>query len=232
MKTKEAWLDQKGMTNDYHRTLKKNKKKPYVYFFFHFINYIFLSSSIPIYCSCSPKCIIISLVFALIVGLAIAIALIIVIPKSKNQIGPSKVNFSLLIQLINIIGTTPVLRWNTTGITIAGITNVNGTASNQLNAPTGITLDYPNAFYVADRLNHRIQKFFMGSSVGMTVAGQANGSSGTTASYLYTPSRVLIDSNESVYIADTSNHRIQFWKKNATSGTTIAGVGKIKNTII
>jgi len=118
---------------------------------------------------------------------------------------------------------TPVLRWNSTGITVAGISGIPGSADNQLNVPYDIFLDYANNLYIADRGNHRIQKYLFGSSIGQRVAGNVTG--GSSSDKLSAPSRVLVDSNENLYIADVHNHRIQFWLKGANFGTTIAGTG-------
>ena len=85
-------------------------------------------------------------------------------------------------------------------------------------------MDYANNLYIADRGNHRIQKYLFGSSIGERVAG--NVTSGSSSDKLYNPSRVLIDSNENLYIADSWNARVQFWRKGANSGTTVAGIGK------
>jgi len=85
-------------------------------------------------------------------------------------------------------------------------------------------LDYANNLYIADRGNHRIQKYLFGSSIGQRVAGNVTG--GSSSDKLSYPGRVLIDLNENLYIADTGNHRIQFWRKGANSGTTVAGTGK------
>ena len=118
----------------------------------------------------------------------------------------------------------PVLRWNSTGITVAGISGSPGFADNQLNSPFDIFLDYANNLYIADRYNHRIQKYLFGSSIGERVAGNVTG--GSSLDKLSGPTRVLMDSNENLYIADTGNARVQFWRKGANSGTTIAGTGK------
>ena len=85
-------------------------------------------------------------------------------------------------------------------------------------------MDYANNLYIADRGNHRIQKYLFGSSIGQRVAGNVTG--GSSSDKLCFPQRVLIDSNENLYITDACNHRIQFWRKGADSGTTIAGTGK------
>ena len=53
-----------------------------------------------------------------------------------------------------------------------------------------------------------------------------NVTAGSSSDKLNSPVRVLIDSNEDLYITDRANCRIQFWRKGASSGTTIAGTGK------
>ena len=45
------------------------------------------------------------------------------------------------------------------GITIAGSTGVRGNDSNLLYAPYGVQLDSQLNLYVADRNNHRVQKY-------------------------------------------------------------------------
>ncbi|CAF2984330.1 unnamed protein product [Rotaria sp. Silwood2] len=126
---------------------------------------------------------------------------------------------------ISALENEAVLRWNTTGITIAGISNESGSDSTHLNTPWDVTLDYQNSLYIADRNNHRIQKYLVGSLSGITVAGQANGTSGSTLSYLQNPSRVLVDVNGDMYITDTGNQRILSWSHSASSAVIIAGTG-------
>lgn len=115
-----------------------------------------------------------------------------------------------------------VLQWNSTGITIAGLTGNPGNATNQLNTPLDVIPHWNNNFYVVDYFNHRIQEYLPNTSDGKRVAG--TGTAGSFPSHLFCPTRMVIDSNENFYITDTCNHRIQFWKNGATNGTTIAGV--------
>lgn len=117
---------------------------------------------------------------------------------------------------------TAILRWNTKGITVAGITASAGNARNQLSLPSGIELDWNNNLYIADYSNHRVQRYFSNGFVDKTVAG--NGTGGTSSSQLKTPDDVLLDFNGSLYVSDSSNYRIQLWQSGATNGTTIAGV--------
>jgi DNA-binding beta-propeller fold protein YncE len=98
-----------------------------------------------------------------------------------------------------------------------------GADSQSFSAPYGLALDEPNsALYVSDRLNHRVQKFILGSSVGVTVAG-GNGY-GPAANQLNNPTEIYLSKLDgSLYIADSFNNRVQKWHVNATSGITVAG---------
>ena len=122
--------------------------------------------------------------------------------------------------------TTLSLRWNSTGTVVAGQTGVTGVASNLLSYPYGISLDGANSLYIADRLNNRVQKYFSGGSSGVTVAGQANGASGMAPAYLNIPVHIAVDLNSNIYVADSYNHRVQFWSNGTSTGVTLAGTGK------
>lgn len=113
----------------------------------------------------------------------------------------------------------------TSGILIAG-TGSAGSDSMSLQSPVGLFLDEANSLlYVADKDNHRIQLFNLTGSPpynGTTIAG-GNGN-GASSDQLYQPMDVWVSKkNGAVYIADSSNHRIQCWSPGATSGVTIAG---------
>ena len=125
-----------------------------------------------------------------------------------------------------VAATTATHQWNSTGITVAGITGSPGTGVNQLTNPFGATLDSANTLYIADRGNNRIQKWLMAASSGTTVAGQWNGTAGIGSNYLDQPGNVEIDSSGNIYVTEIFNHRILFWASGASSGTIIAGDGK------
>jgi len=89
--------------------------------------------------------------------------------------------------------------------------NRNGTAgatSTSLNYCIDVTLDPMGNIYVVDRSNHRIQFFLRGEVNGTTIAG-ITGVSTTSDTTLNTPWAVKLDSQLNLYVADTSNNRIQ-----------------------
>ncbi|CAF1305313.1 unnamed protein product [Adineta ricciae] len=112
----------------------------------------------------------------------------------------------------------------TSGITVAGDSGGSfGIAAGLLYYADGVYVDSAGNMYVADNRNSRIQKWAPGATSGITVAGDSNGSYGSTAALLYYPIGVYVDSAGNVYIADYRNSRIQKWAPGATSGITVAG---------
>src|ERR1051326_8401149 len=79
-----------------------------------------------------------------------------------------------------------------------------GAADGQFNIPGGIAIDSSGNVYVADVLNHRIQKF---SSDGRFITKW--GSFGAADGQFLGPSGTAIDTSGNVYVADTTANRIQ-----------------------
>lgn len=116
--------------------------------------------------------------------------------------------------------------WLSTGITVAGTTGSPGVSANQLHHPAGVIVDASNTLYIVDTGNNRIQRYLPGTLNGTTVAGQSNGAAGSGLSDLRGPVDMVIDSNGSIYIADTLNHRVFYWNNGSSAGDMIAGNGK------
>ena len=100
-----------------------------------------------------------------------------------------------------------------------------GTAAN-FRYPSGLAVDVSGTVYVADSNNSRIRKISP-AGVVTTLAGDGTASyaDGTgTAAYFRYPKGVAVDASGTVYVADTSNHRI---RKISPAGvvTTLAGDG-------
>ncbi|CAF1271015.1 unnamed protein product [Adineta steineri] len=121
--------------------------------------------------------------------------------------------------------TSFVTSWNTSGITVAGVTDVPGVTANKFNHPFCLVLDSSRALYVTDQPNQRVQKWVVNASTGVTVAGQSNASTGITLKYLSYPSDLALDAKGNLFIVDGGNHRVVHWTMNATSATLVAGNG-------
>lgn len=81
-------------------------------------------------------------------------------------------------------------------------------------------------FQQVQNTNNRIfliKENSLGSFVGTTVAGNP-GSAGSGLSELNSPSAVYVDSNQNMFILDTSNYRVLRWKIGDPLGYVVAGV--------
>ncbi|CAF1082804.1 unnamed protein product [Rotaria sordida] len=117
-----------------------------------------------------------------------------------------------------------VTKWfngNTTVGTLVAGGNGAGTTPEKLNSPWGIYVDSNNSIYIADRSNHRIQRWDLGAANGITVAGDMNGNAGSLAYQLNSPTGIIVDQHGFIYILDLGNSRIQKWAPGATFGTTV-----------
>jgi sugar lactone lactonase YvrE len=92
--------------------------------------------------------------------------------------------------------------------------------------PIGVFLDETNFYiYVADSLNHRIQRFSVpgGSPNNGTIVAGGNGP-GFTNEQLNAPASIYITKKtKTMYIADAVNNRIQRWVLGEQTAVTIAG---------
>jgi len=87
-----------------------------------------------------------------------------------------------------------------------------------------LAFDSLGALYIADYGNHRIQKLIIGTSTGLTVAGQANAAMGNDSYHLYNSVHMVFDSNDNIYVSDRGNNRVQLFIRGNLSGTTVAGI--------
>ncbi|CAF4463222.1 unnamed protein product, partial [Didymodactylos carnosus] len=115
-------------------------------------------------------------------------------------------------------------KWNQNAIIIAG-NSTSALSAVQIIGPVGIFIDQYDSLYVADHLNHQIQKFVQGSNIGITVAG-GNGR-GNASGQLDAPSDVFLDSLGNMFTNNYGNPQIQKCTVNSTeSVTVIDGTGQ------
>jgi hypothetical protein len=64
--------------------------------------------------------------------------------------------------------------------------------------------------------------FYSNSGIGVVIAG--NNGPGSSANQFFNPFGAFIDENQTLYVADSTNSRVQMWFAGATSGITVAGI--------
>ncbi|CAF1072873.1 unnamed protein product [Rotaria sordida] len=117
------------------------------------------------------------------------------------------------------------LQWNPAGTTVAG-DGTAGVGAQQLNLPTDVFLASANTLFIVCTGASRVQRWTIGATQGVTVAGQADGSAGGNPNQFSNPTGVVVDRNGNIYVTDTGRSRIQRWPPGAAEGQTIAA-GKI-----
>ncbi|CAF4221746.1 unnamed protein product [Adineta steineri] len=126
-----------------------------------------------------------------------------------------------------------LLKNATTPILVAGQLASPGSSTSQLYNPQDVYIDSNNNMYVSDCLNHRIQKYVNGSTIGTTFIG-ISASSGAALNQLSYPRHLSVDPTQTyMYIADDNNNRVMRYPMSSTTGTNgtiVAGGAGAGNT--
>ena len=104
-----------------------------------------------------------------------------------------------------------IQRWNRnacSGATVAG-TGTAGSSLSQLNFPVAVVVDTNSYMYITDQVNNRILRWLVGACSGECIASCSNSGSGSTVDKLSTPRAIEFDSQGSLYVSDSGNHRVQ-----------------------
>ena len=119
---------------------------------------------------------------------------------------------------------------NNTGVLVAG-GNGRGNNTNQLSYPMGIYFESSsNSVLIANRFENNIVRWRIGDSDWTLVAGNLNSSRGNSPSSLNDPFALTIDPMGNLYVADSGNHRIQFFSLGQAEGRTIAGITGVQGS--
>jgi sugar lactone lactonase YvrE len=110
-------------------------------------------------------------------------------------------------------------------IVINGMPGVHTNALDKLEGPYGVKRDKQGNLYVTDIYNHRVMFWGPNATSGIMIAG--NNTSGNSSMQLSYPNGLFLDTDNSLlYVADTSNNRIQLFSLTGSppyNGVTVAG---------
>ncbi|CAF3575520.1 unnamed protein product [Rotaria sp. Silwood1] len=113
---------------------------------------------------------------------------------------------------------------SSSGTVVAG-GNGPGVKNTQLYLPIAVRFDMSTESLVILNFGaNNIVRWKLGESNWTHVAGNIHGGWGVTSMHLNAPHDMVLDHWGNIYVADTNNHRIQFFKAGETNGTTIAGI--------
>lgn len=116
------------------------------------------------------------------------------------------------------------------GTVVAG-GNGQGTGTNQLFKPVALYLDSStSSLLIVNNGAHTVVRWALGASTWTSSAGTP-GVSGSTSTLLNGPGSVTLDVMGNMYVADTDNHRIQFFEAGQSIGRTIAGVTNVAGSL-
>ena len=95
---------------------------------------------------------------------------------------------------------------------------------------SGMFLDTNNTLYCSMDTQYRVIKKSLNSTSNVTETAAGNGSVGSTATTLYLPNGIFVDTQLNLFVADCFNNRIQRFQAGQLIATTVAGYGAA-NTI-
>ena len=107
-----------------------------------------------------------------------------------------------------------IVEWvpgSSNGTVVAGTNGVQGNTTTTMAYPVAVRIDQYGNLFIVDNNNHRIQvycRYPTVSTTARTVAG-ITGTPGNSSTTLYFPTGIALDKDLNIYVADTSNHRIQ-----------------------
>ena len=106
-------------------------------------------------------------------------------------------------------------------VTVVAGGDVSGPEAEQLDEAENLFVTLEGCIYVADTGNHRVQRWDLGASAGVTVAG-GNGPCGDL-NQLDSPRGLAVTADGHIYIADELNHRVVKWSHGQSIGAVVAG---------
>lgn len=108
--------------------------------------------------------------------------------------------------------------------------NTGGRSADSLSSPTGVAVDPAGGLYIAESNNHRVLYYPAGSTTATRVYGQGGSFTtatpnlgGVSATSLFSPQKLTVDSAGGLYVADQANHRVLYFPAGQTTATRVYG---------
>jgi len=109
--------------------------------------------------------------------------------------------------------------------------NATAPSSSRLSSPFSLHFDaLSNSLLISDNNAHRVVRWTLGASNWTLVAGSFTGQSGINSTSLYSPLGLTLDPMGNLYVTDSANYRVQFFRAGSFVGQTIAGMVRINGT--
>jgi sugar lactone lactonase YvrE len=129
--------------------------------------------------------------------------------------------------------TTATRVWGQGGSFSTTTINKGGVSADSLFFPGGVVVDASNNVYISDVGNSRVLFYPSGSTTATRVYGQSGSfttgtqnNGGTSAVSLNAPTALLLDANNGLYVADTSNNRVLYYASGSTTASLVFGQGE------
>ncbi|CAF0778639.1 unnamed protein product [Adineta ricciae] len=121
-------------------------------------------------------------------------------------------------------GDKTVQRWKSETNTFETVMNVNSACS-------GLFIDINDNLYCSLYEENQVMKTNLNDSSMTSIPIVGTGSEGSNSNELSNPGGIFVDVNFDLFVADTNNHRVQFFSYGETHGITVAGERSYKLTI-
>ena len=96
----------------------------------------------------------------------------------------------------------------------------------------GLFIDINDNLYCSMDPFHQVSRRFLSDSINSSKIIAGTGIGGNKSDMLYGPRGIFVDTDSTLYVADSQNHRIQRFRLGKSKGSTVAGAGALNTTTL
>ena len=115
-----------------------------------------------------------------------------------------------------------VVKWSLNSTRSTNVMNFSGICF-------GLFVDIQNNLYCSVGFGSKVERVSLNSSTKTITVVAGNGINGSTSYLLNNPRGIFVDVNLDLYVADSTNGRIQLFRSGTLNGSTVAGGAVSKN---